>query len=177
MHEEVNQKVVSLCVRSAKMSATELEKVLKMFLDAQKQKKNQFAKGKQTLKELVGQNAGVTNIEVNEGNIKAFERVARKYGIDFALKKDKSCQPPKYYARVSTRQFYFFRPAIVFQCKSSYFFRNYNNHIYLFTGTIGTFRHPVTIPFIQISVGLVLRCLLRVRREVKCLCFVHLKRI
>ena len=43
MHEEVNQKVVSLCVRSAKMSATELEKVLKMFLDAQKQKKNQFA--------------------------------------------------------------------------------------------------------------------------------------
>lgn len=46
MHEEVNQKVVSLCVRSAKMSATELEKVLKMFLDAQKQKKNQFAKGK-----------------------------------------------------------------------------------------------------------------------------------
>ena len=62
MHEEVNQKVVSLCVRAAKMSATELEKVLKMFLDAQKQKKNQFAKGKQTLKELVGQNAGVTNI-------------------------------------------------------------------------------------------------------------------
>lgn len=103
MHEEVNQKVVSLCVRSAKMSATELEKVLKMFLDAQKQKKNQFAKGKQTLKELVGQNAGVTNIEVSEGNIKAFERVARKYGIDFALKKDKSCQPPKYYVFFKAR--------------------------------------------------------------------------
>ena len=95
MHEEVNQKVVSLCVRSAKMSATELEKVLKMFLDAQKQKK--------TLKELVGQNAGVTNIEVSEGNIKAFERVARKYGIDFALKKDKSCQPPKYYVFFKAR--------------------------------------------------------------------------
>lgn len=103
MHEEVNQKVVSLCVRSAKMSAIELEKVLKMFLDAQKQKKNQFAKGKQTLKELIGQNAGVTNIEVNEGNIKAFERVARKYGIDFALKKDKSCQPPKYYVFFKAR--------------------------------------------------------------------------
>ena len=103
MHEEVNQKVVSLCVRSAKMSATELEKVLKMFLDDQKQKKNQFAKGKQTLKELVGQNAGVANIEVSEGNIKAFERVARKYGIDFALKKDKSCQPPKYYVFFKAR--------------------------------------------------------------------------
>ena len=103
MHEEVNQKVVSLCVRSAKMSATELEKALRMFLNAQKQKRNQFAKGKQTLKELIGQNAGVTNIEVNEGNIKAFERVARKYGIDFALKKDKSCQPPKYYVFFKAR--------------------------------------------------------------------------
>ncbi|MGN0402562.1 MAG: PcfB family protein [Acetatifactor sp.] len=103
MHEEVNQKVVSLCVRSAKVSATELEKALRMFLNAQKQKRNQFAKGKQTLKELIGQNAGVTNIEVNEGNIKAFERVARKYGIDFALKKDKSCQPPKYYVFFKAR--------------------------------------------------------------------------
>ena len=78
------------------MSATELEKALRMFLNAQKQKRNQFAKGKQTLKELIGQNAGVTNIEVNEGNIKAFERVARKYGVDFALKKDRSGEKPKY---------------------------------------------------------------------------------
>ena len=103
MHEEVNQKIVALCVRSAKMSAAELEKVLRMFLNAQKQKKNQFARGKQTLKELVGQNAGVTNIEITESNIKVFERVARKYGIDFALKKDKNCQPPKYYIFFKSR--------------------------------------------------------------------------
>ena len=45
----------------------------------------------------------MTNTEVSEGNIKAFERVARKYGIDFALKKDKSCQPPKYYVFFKAR--------------------------------------------------------------------------
>ena len=97
MEEEVNQKVVSLCVRSARFTGTELAKLLKMFLDAQKQKNNQYARGKQSLKELTGQNAGVTSIEISDKNIKPFERVARKYGIDFALKKDKSCKPPKYY--------------------------------------------------------------------------------
>ena len=33
------------------------------------------------------QNAGVSNIEITEGNIKAFESTAKKYGIDFALKR------------------------------------------------------------------------------------------
>ncbi len=97
MEEEVNQKVVSLCIRSARFTGAELAKLLKMFLEAQKQKSNQYARGKQSLKELVGQNAGVVNIEISSKNIKPFERVARKYGIDFALKKDKSCQPPEYF--------------------------------------------------------------------------------
>ena len=42
------------------------------------------------------QNAAINNIEVTDGNIKSFERTARKYGIDFALKKDSSEQPPRY---------------------------------------------------------------------------------
>jgi archaellin len=52
--------------------------------------------GKQTVKELIGQNAGVSNIEINDSNIKSFERVARKYGVDYALKKDLSGDKPKY---------------------------------------------------------------------------------
>ena len=52
--------------------------------------------GKQTVKELVGQNQGVTNIEITDKNIKDFERIARKYGMDFALRKDRSGDKPKY---------------------------------------------------------------------------------
>ena len=37
-----------------------------------------------------------TNLEITDGNIKDFEKTARKYNIDFALKKDKSVDPPKY---------------------------------------------------------------------------------
>lgn len=52
--------------------------------------------GKQSVKQLVGQNQGVANIEITDSNIKDFERVARKYGVDFALKKDRSGEVPKY---------------------------------------------------------------------------------
>ena len=96
MQEEVNQKVVSLSIRTGKLTANVLAKAMKMFLEAQKQKSHQFARGKQSLKQLMAQNAGATNIEVDESNIKSFDRVARKYHIDYAVKKDKTQDPPKY---------------------------------------------------------------------------------
>ena len=52
--------------------------------------------GKQTIKQLAKQNQGLTNIEITDKNIKSFEKLAKKYGVDFALKKDKSVTPPKY---------------------------------------------------------------------------------
>ena len=36
------------------------------------------------------------NIEITDKNIKDFDRVARKYGVDYAVKKDKTVSPPKY---------------------------------------------------------------------------------
>lgn len=49
-----------------------------------------------SVKELVGEGAGASSIEITDGNIKSFERVARKYNVDFAVKKDKTTEPPKY---------------------------------------------------------------------------------
>ena len=57
---------------------------------------NYEGKGKQTVKQLVGQGHGVTNIEISEKNIKDFESIARKYGVDFAVVKDSAEQPPKH---------------------------------------------------------------------------------
>ena len=39
----------------------------------------------------------LSNIEVTDGNIRSFEKYARKYDIDYCLKKDRSAEPPKYY--------------------------------------------------------------------------------
>lgn len=36
------------------------------------------------------------NIEITDKNIRSFQSFARKYGVDYALKKDTSSQPPRY---------------------------------------------------------------------------------
>ena len=55
------------------------------------------------MEKLMKQNCQLTNIEVTDGNIKSFEKYARKYGIDFSLKKDNSMSPPRYYVFFKAR--------------------------------------------------------------------------
>jgi len=96
MQEEVTQKTVTLAIQTTKLTAPVLQKALKMLLKASKNKLTQPHTGKQTLRQLMKQNTGVSNIEITNDNIKAFEHTAKRYGIDFALKKDISVQPPRY---------------------------------------------------------------------------------
>ena len=96
MQEEVNQKTIAISIQAGKLTAAVLQKALKKLLAAGKNKLAEPTKGKQTLRQLMKQNTGVSNIEITNDNIKAFEQTAKKYGIDFALKKDISTQPPRY---------------------------------------------------------------------------------
>ena len=101
MQDEVNSKVIALIIKGGKISADVLEKALKKFVEEiEKAEKSasqpKIYRGKQSIKHLVEQNAAISNIEVTDGNIKAFERTASKYGIDYALKKDTSEEPPRY---------------------------------------------------------------------------------
>ena len=96
MQEEVTGKAVALIIDGAKMSEQVLEKALQKFLEAQKNKSQKMHRGKQTLKQLAGQNAGLANIEISDKNIKAFTHVAKKYHVDFALKKDTTAEQPRY---------------------------------------------------------------------------------
>jgi hypothetical protein len=96
MQEEVTQKTIALSIQTGKLTASVLQKALKKLLAAGKNKLRQPHKGKQTLRQLMKQNTGVSNIEITNDNIKAFEQTAKKYGIDFALKKDISVEPPRY---------------------------------------------------------------------------------
>ena len=96
MQDEINEKIVALSIKGAKLSAVMLQKAMKKLLEEMKKQQGKPPQGKQTLKQLMKQNAGVSNIEITEGNIKAFESTAKKYGIDFALKKDTTESPPRY---------------------------------------------------------------------------------
>ena len=78
------------------MPAQTLQKAMKAILSKGKKQLAKQPQGKQSLKQLMKQNAGVSNIEITKDNIKAFEGTAKKYGIDFALKKDTTESPPRY---------------------------------------------------------------------------------
>lgn len=99
MQEEVEQRTVTLAISTSKMTANVLKSAISKYLAYRKEKKREGPVkpcGKQSVKQLVGQDQGVTNIEITDKNIKDFERIARKYGVDFALKKDKTGDIPKY---------------------------------------------------------------------------------
>ena len=97
MQEEVTGKTVTLIVNGAKMSEQVFEKAVKKFLEEiQKSRQPKIYRGKQTLKQLAFQNAGLANIEISDKNIKAFTHVAKKYHVDFALKKDTAAEQPRY---------------------------------------------------------------------------------
>ena len=94
MQDEVNEKTIALYIKTGKLTAQTLQKAMKAILSKGKKQLTKQPQGKQSLKQLMKQNAGVSNIEITEGNIKAFEQTAKKYGIDFALKKDATESPP-----------------------------------------------------------------------------------
>ena len=99
VQEEITQGVVSLSVETGKMTADLLQKAVKKVLEEMQKKPSQRSlhQGKQTLHQLKQHGASLTNIEITEQNIKAFSAVAKKYDIDYALKKDPTTDPPHYY--------------------------------------------------------------------------------
>ena len=98
LQEEITQKTLGLCVEASKMTAQLLQQAMKKVLaDMENHKKNPpLRHGKQTLRQLMKHNTGVSNIEITDRNIRAFSATAKKYGIDFALKKDTSGEIPRY---------------------------------------------------------------------------------
>ncbi len=96
MQDEINEKTIALYIKTGKLTAQQLQKAMKLLLAQMKKQTGKAPHGKQTLKQLMKQNAGVSNIEITKDNIKAFESTAKKYGIDFALKKDSTETPPRY---------------------------------------------------------------------------------
>lgn len=98
MQDEIRDKSVALSIQvsknSAKLTADLLKCAIRQYLKGKSNPK--VPHGKQSVKQLVKQGAGVQNIEITDQNIKSFEKVAKKYGVDFALRKDISADPPKY---------------------------------------------------------------------------------
>ena len=102
MQEEIENRTVNLAISTTKLTARGIIRLAAKGLAYIKRKareaalKNEKPDGRQTIQQLIGQNQGITNIDISQTDLKGFEKYARKYGVDYAITKDKSVFPPKY---------------------------------------------------------------------------------
>ncbi len=96
MNEEVSQKTVRFAINTGKVTGRVLWNCLKAYLRHRQNKKLTAGKGEQSVKQLVKQGQGASSMEVSGESIRSFKRIANKYGVDFAIVKDKTADPPRY---------------------------------------------------------------------------------
>ena len=107
MQEEVENRTLTLMVSGTKFSGRMLRAAVSAYLSHCGAGRRQRAasptrkppvvhRGKQTVKQLIGQNQGVSNVELTDPSIREFDRIARKYGVDYAVKRDRSAEPPRF---------------------------------------------------------------------------------
>ncbi len=91
--ERGTKKTIDISVKAEKITSDILKSVMQEFLDGKADKK-----GRMSFSQLENKSNGkLDSIEVNNSNIGDFLNTARKYDVDFALKKDKSTSPPTYH--------------------------------------------------------------------------------
>ena len=98
MQEDIEHRAVTLAINAGKMTGRTFRNALAKLLHFLKNKHQQHKQvkpcGKQSVKKLIGQNQGVSRVDLShDDDVKQFEHVARKYGVDYAITKVKSEKP------------------------------------------------------------------------------------
>ena len=103
MQEEVENRTVSLIISGSKFSGRLLKAGISKYLAHRKETKTQKSRdhpvehgGRVSMAELQAQKGDLRRLDISDPSIKEFEKIARKYGVDYAVKKDRSSSPPKY---------------------------------------------------------------------------------
>ncbi len=96
MQEEINQRSIALTTQATKLTGRGLAKVIRVFLRHAKTRKAQakIHVGKQTVRQLAKQNQGMSSLDMNDVDMKQFERSMKKYGVDYAVMVNKKTTPP-----------------------------------------------------------------------------------
>ncbi len=90
MQEEVEQRTLTLAINGTKFTGRMLKAAVAKFMAYRRNRKAAQAyvhpKGKQSVKQLTQQGQGVNTMEIDDANLRQFERIARKYGVDYAVR-------------------------------------------------------------------------------------------
>ena len=88
MEEDVTRRTVAISVQATKLTGRVLCKAFQKFLaEMQKQRRASLTPhGRQTVKQLMGQGVSSNSIQL-KGDARLFDRVARKFNVDYAFHK------------------------------------------------------------------------------------------
>ena len=127
MQEEVDQKTIALAVKTGKLTAQVLQAAIRKYLAARQKGTGKLTAqvlqaairkylaarqkgtgkahhGQQSLRQLKKDGSALSNIEITDANIGLFKPCAKKYDIDFTLRKDRTTHPPRYIVIFKSKQ-------------------------------------------------------------------------
>lgn len=101
MQEEAADRCVAVVIGGGKISERILRDAVMQAMRTMETNKTRDGKeatyrGKVRVGDLAPEGGELASIEITDRNIRSFERHARKYGVAYALKKDRSRKPPRY---------------------------------------------------------------------------------
>ena len=95
MQEDIEHRTVTLIISGGKFSMHKLAQAAGKLLEYRKNRSHRDVTrhGQQSVKQLLRKDQGATSIELNDPNLKDFQRIARRYGVDYAVRQVKGDQP------------------------------------------------------------------------------------
>lgn len=122
MQEEIENRTVNLVITTSRLSVRALTDGLRRFLNRVEQQsrlrqetasRERIAKaeirarrkemektdsphGKQTIRQLIRHSNGLKQVPVQGERLKEFERVLKRYGVDFAIMKETAAEKPRF---------------------------------------------------------------------------------
>lgn len=93
IQEQVNDKAVAISIKGVKLTGRVLAKAMQAFL--KKAREPTYKHGKQSIKSLSKHGASLVDAKIDGDDIGAFKHIARKYNVDFAIKRDAAAEEPR----------------------------------------------------------------------------------
>lgn len=96
VQEEINNKQVALVQKGGKLTWALLLKAIKAYQQHQKNKQfnAKIPQGKMSVEQLAKKDQGMSALDLNDKDMKNFDKIMKKYGVDYAVMTDKKATPP-----------------------------------------------------------------------------------
>ena len=96
MNEEVSKESIRFAYNTARVTVRGMLMGLRKAKQIAKAVNDKTGKGEQTVKQLIKQGQGATSMEVSGESMRQFKKIANRYGVDFAIVKNKTADKPRY---------------------------------------------------------------------------------